>query len=281
MAVTLELIKAIRERTGVGMSKCKEALLETGGDIEKAIEHLRKAGIASAVKKEGRETTEGAITYLQNENGLTLFELSAETDFVVKNDQFQEFLKTLCKQIAHNKPNNLEDLLQTPYTADSKFTVDEKRALIVQAIGENIQPKRFTIIEKDKNQSFGIYSHMGGKIVTVVIISGSDQESELANEIAMHVCAMNPDYITPEEIPSEIIEREREIAKSQLQEKPENIMENILKGKLTAYYKQVCLLYQPFVKDAKTDTQTLLENQSKKKGSSLTIESMLRWSVKG
>jgi len=279
-AVTAEMIKELRLRTGVGMAKCKEALEQAGGNIEQAIESLRKSGIASAVKKEGRETKEGLVVSHDSAESLVLFELSAETDFVVNNEHFQSFARNLVKQIAVEKPADLNALMNARYSAEPQFTVEEKRALIVQAIGENIQPKRYEIISKQADTTYGLYSHMGGKIVTVVILEGSAQESELAHDLAMHVCASSPEYLDPSAVSAEVIEKEREIAKSQVQNKPANIIDSIVEGKLKAYYKEVCFLQQPFFKETKLSVEQVIEAQSKKIAHPLKVSRYLRWSVK-
>ena len=170
--VTAEMVKELRERTGVGMGKCKEALDEAGGDMEKAIDILRKKGMASAVKKEGRETKEGIIAIAETSDDIALVELNAETDFVVQNDKFKQFAQAIAKQAARTKPASLEVFLSQPSDQDKTVTVDQYRAIVMQSIGENIRIKRIEIFPKASNKSLGIYSHMGGKIVTLVEIDG-------------------------------------------------------------------------------------------------------------
>lgn len=278
--ITPDLIKELRQRTGVGMSKCKEALEQAGGDLQLAIENLRKSGIASAIKKEGRETKEGLISVLEQGDELSLFELSAETDFVVSNEHFQTLARNLVKQIATEYPADVQALLESKYQAEPNLTVEEKRALIVQSIGENIQPKRFETLKKSADSTFGVYSHMGGKIVTVVVLKGSDAEKELANDLAMHVCASSPEYLGPEQIPAELLDKEREIARSQVQNKPANIIESIVEGKLKSYYKEVCFLHQAYLKDNKQSVEQVVEARAKQIGKPLKITHYLRWSVK-
>lgn len=279
-AVTADMIKELRQRTGVGMAKCKQALEETSGNIDLAIENLRKSGIASAIKKEGRETKEGLIVTCESGDMLVLFELSAETDFVVSSEHFQTFARQLVQQIAHEQPADLATLLSSKCKADPTLTVEEKRALIVQTIGENIQPKRFEILRKSSQSTFGIYSHMGGKIVTVVTIEGSPSEKEMANDLAMHVCASSPEFLNPAAIPADVIAKEKEIARSQMQNKPANIIENIIEGKLKAYYKEVCFLQQAFLKDSKMSIEQVVEARAKQIGKPLNVSRYLRWSVK-
>lgn len=279
--ITAELIKELRERTGVGMGKCKEALEEAGGDIEMAIDNLRKAGMASAVKKEGRETNEGLIGFAENANAASFAEVNAETDFVTQNERFKAFLEDVCKDALASKPKDLEQFLQQKYSKDPSITIDQYRALIVQSLGENIKVSRVLVLEKSKDTSVGIYSHMGGKIVTAVVIEGSSGLENLAKDIGMHIAAESPDFLKPEEVPADIRAREEEIAKSQVVGKPANIIDKIVEGKINAFYDQVCLLRQKYVKDPSISITQLLEKEGKKIGKNLTIRSYIRWQIGG
>lgn len=277
--ITPSLIKELRERTGVGMGKCKEALEEAKGDIELAIDNLRKAGIAGAVKKEGRSTNEGQIASAVGAKNIALVEINAETDFVVKNDRFQEFLKNIVEEIAATNPASLESFLNQKYSKDQSLTIDQYRATVIQAIGENIQIKRLMLIPKSADKSIGVYSHLGGKIVTVVEIQGSANEEQLAKDIAMHVAAAAPEYLSPEKVPQSVIENEREIAKVQIKGKPDNIVEKIVDGKIKAYFDANCLVCQKYIRDdAKTITEVVAE-QSKKNGQALQLVNFIRWNV--
>ncbi|NNM43178.1 MAG: elongation factor Ts [Chlamydiae bacterium] len=279
--ITAELIKELRERTGVGMGKCKEALEEAGGDIEMAIDNLRKAGMASAVKKEGRETNEGLIGFAENANAASFAEVNAETDFVTQNERFKGFLEDVCKDALASKPKDLEQFLQQKYSKDPSITIDQYRALIVQSLGENIKVSRVLVLEKSKDTSVGIYSHMGGKIVTAVVIEGASGLENLAKDIGMHIAAESPDFLKPEEVPADIRAREEEIAKSQVVGKPANIIDKIVEGKINAFYDQVCLLRQKYVKDPSISITQLLEREGKKIGKNLTIRSYIRWQIGG
>jgi elongation factor Ts len=277
--ITPTMIKDLRDRTGVGMSKCKEALEEAKGDMELAITNLRKSGVASAVKKEGRETKEGIIGISENKDLLALIEISAETDFVVRNDRFKQFVEEMAEQVAQSNPPSLDAFLQQTYVKDPSLTVDQYRATIVQAIGENIQIKRIFTIKKSSEHSVGAYSHAAGKIVTVVEISGGGQEEALARDIAMHVAAASPQYLSQDKVPQEIIEHEREIAKSQILNKPAAIADKIIEGKIATFYNENCLICQKYVKD---DSQTIAEvvnQKSKEKNQKFAITSFVRWSV--
>ena len=197
MTVTPEMIKDLRNRTGVGIGKCKEALEAAKGDIELAISNLRKAGIASAVKKEGRSTNEGQIGVAEMDNTLAIIEVNAETDFVVKNERFQEFLKNIAEEVAQTIPDSLESFVNQNYSKDSSLTINQYRADFVQTIGENIQLRRLKTFPKSADKTLGVYSHMGGKIVTVVEVAGDNAAEALARDIAIHIAAAAPDYIAP------------------------------------------------------------------------------------
>lgn len=277
--ISAQLVKELRDRTGIGMGKCKEALEAAGGDIELAIENLRKAGMASAVKKEGRETKEGTIKTAESKDKIALIEINAETDFVVKNEKFQEFAQKLADEVCTTSPANAADFLAQAYSKDPKHTIDEMRAEIVQSLGENIQVKRLEVFSKKSDASLAIYSHGGGKLVTVVEITGSADEGELAKDIAMHVAAEAPEYLSHEEIPERVIEHEKEIARAQIQNKPANIVDKILEGKLRAYYDQVCLINQRFVKDPDISIEDLVAKKGKEVGKPLKVTYFLRWKV--
>lgn len=277
--ITAQLIKDLRERTGVGMTKCKQALEEAGGDVELAIANLRKAGMASAVKKEGRAANEGVIGSFDAGDMIIAAEVNAETDFVVNNDRFQQFVKDVVEEIANTKPASLEAFLGQKFSKDPNLTMDEYRATIVQAIGENIQLRRILVMPKAGNHSIAIYSHLGGKILTVVEIEGSDSEQALAKDIAMHVAAAEPDFLAPEDVPADVIAHEKDIAKVQMKGKPENIIEKILEGKLRAFYDDVCLKKQKFIKDDSVTIEQLVEKRGKEISKPLTLASFTRWKV--
>ncbi len=277
--ITADMIKELRERTGVGMGKCKEALVLALGDMEKAIDILRKAGMASAAKKEGRETKEGLILAAEDKQHLVLAEANAETDFVVQNDRFKHFLHDCVKQALEGKAKSLADLIQEPYYKDKSITIDQYRNLVIQSLGENIQLRRVETISKHPNSSYGIYSHMGGKLVVVVEIAGSADQEGIAKEIAMHVAAENPEYLKAEEVPATVLAREEEIARSQVQGKPENIVEKIVAGKIKGYTDQFCLVNQKYVKDNSVTVQQFLDVCAKKVGKPLSIKCFWRWKV--
>lgn len=277
--INADMIKELRERTGVGMGKCKEALVLAQGDMEKAIDILRKAGMASAAKKEGRETKEGLILVGEDKDHLVLAEANAETDFVVQNDRFKHFLHDCVKQALEGKAKSLADLIQEPYYKDKSITIDQYRNLVIQSLGENIQLRRLEMISKHPNSSYGIYSHMGGKLVVVVEIGGAADQEGIAKEIAMHVAAENPEYLKAEEVPPTVLAREEEIARSQVVGKPADIVNKIVAGKVKAYTDQFCLVSQKYIKDNSVTVQQFLETCAKKVGKPLSIKCFWRWKV--
>lgn len=278
-AVTPAMIKELRDRTGVGMGKCKEALEHAHGDMELAIANLRKAGIATAVKKEGRATNEGMIGSLDNGKVIAIVEVNAETDFVVKNDLFQSFLKNVLEEVVATKPVSLESFLQQKYSKDPALTIDQYRATVVQKIGENIQIRRLKVIAKSGDKSFGVYTHLGGKILTLVEITGSHDQDALAKDIAMHVAAASPEFLSPEKVPSEVVAHEKEIARGQVKGKPENIIDKIVEGKLNAFYDGVCLVRQKFIKNDSLSIADLVGHRAKETGKPLVVTDFIRWNV--
>ena len=277
--ITADMIKELRERTGVGMGKCKEALVLAEGDLEKAIDVLRKAGMAAGVKKEGRETKEGLILTGEDRHALVIAEANTETDFVAQNDRFKHFLHDVVKQALETKPKSLADFIQQQYYKDKSITIDQYRNLVIQALGENIQLRRLEVLHKHADGSYGIYSHMGGKLVVVVEIQGVSDQEGIAKEIAMHIAAENPEYLTADQIPSHVRAREEEIARSQIQGKPANIIDKIVAGKIKAFEDQVCLVAQKYIKDNSVTVQQFLDLCAKKIGKPLSIRCFWRWKI--
>lgn len=277
--VTATLIKELRDRTGVGMGKCKEALEEAKGDMELAIANLRKAGIASAVKKEGRATNEGMIAASETADVVAIVEVNAETDFVVKNDKFQEFLRNIAEDAANTKPASLESFLGQKFSKDSELTIDQYRSTIVQTIGENIQIRRIELVEKSADKSVGVYSHLGGKMLTFVVITGQSGEEALAKDIAMHTAAAAPEYLSPEQVPQSIIEQEKEIAAAQMKGKPANMMDKIVEGKMNSYYDAVCLVRQKYIRDDSLSIADMVNKRAKEIGKPLAVTRFGRWVV--
>jgi elongation factor Ts len=279
--VTAEMVKELRDRSGVSMGKCKEALDQAGGDMNKAIEILRKTGMASAVKKEGRETNEGLIGAAEGKGGVALIEVNAETDFVTQNEKFKEFLRDIATEAADGSVSSLDDLMKRPYHKDTSISLDQYRALVVQSLGENIKVRRLLMLSKTPDTSIGLYSHMGGKIVVAVLLSGGSGHEALARDIAMHVAAESPEYLRAEDVPADIRAKEEEIARSQVQGKPANIVEKIVEGKVKAFCDEVCLLCQKYVKDNTLTIAQFVEKEGKRLNKPIAIKAYHRWKVGG
>lgn len=250
MAITTALIKELRERTGAGMLDCKKALEENGGDIEKAIDWLREKGIAKAAKKSGRVAAEGlvfAAVSADRKKG-TILEFNSETDFVAKNDEFKNFGEKLV-QLSLEHDLTSEDELKA-FELEGKKVEDNLTELIAK-IGENMNIRRLKLVST--NGFIETYIHLGGKIGVLLNVSGeaTPENVEKAKGVAMHVAAMDPKYLNSEQVTADDLEREKEIARHQLQQegKPENIIEKILDGKMRKFYEENCLVNQKYVRD--------------------------------
>lgn len=244
-------VKDLRERTNAGMMDCKKALEASNGDMDQAIEWLRKNGMAKAAKKEGRIAAEGITKMLVDGNQAVILEVNSETDFVAKNEKFIEFVNKLADVIMKSDATDMESALAL---TTEEGTVSDMVAAAVAQIGEKISFRRFTRLTKNDNQVFGSYSHMGGRIAALVLLNGTDQEA--AYEIAMHAAAMNPQYVKSSEVPTEVLEKEKNIMREELlkEGKPADRIENILVGKVNKYYSEICLEDQIFIKAENKET---------------------------
>jgi len=277
--VTPSMVKELRERTGVGMGKCKEALDQTNGDIEGAIDLLRKAGAASAVKKGDRETKEGLVGVAEDAKGIALVEINAETDFVTKNERFQEFVKHVAHDALQSVADDVASLCGLSYSKKEGMTIEEARIELIQVLGENMNVRRVLYISKKPNASYGVYTHLGGQIVTLVEITGSADVAAIAKDVAMHVAAEAPEFLTAADIPEAVKEREAEVARGQIQGKPADMVEKIVLGKLKAFADQACLVSQKFIKDPSNSVAHYVEAAGKKMGASLTVTQFVRWQI--
>lgn len=251
----MENIKQLRERTGAGIVDCKKALEEAGGDLDQAVEILRKKGIAKAYKRTENEATEGVIKVEVNEKGDTgyILEINSETDFVAKNDNFQKFASDVMELIKQNEPGSKEELEAMNL---EKGTVREELDNLSGVIGEKLQINRFEVL---KGATVAAYSHMGGRIGVLVSLN-KEGEQELTTDVAMQVAATNPKYLNPDQVPAEEVEKEKEVYRQELKEqgKPEEIIEKIIEGKINKYYEEVCLIKQEFIKDDKKKVEDIL-----------------------
>ncbi|BEH91198.1 MAG: elongation factor Ts [Turicibacter sp.] len=245
MAITAAMVKELREKTSAGMMDCKKALVETNGDMSAAIDWLRERGIAKAAKKSDRVAAEGLCSVAIDGNTAVIFELNSETDFVAKNEQFLSLLDKLGKILVANKPANVEEALAIEVDGT---TVDAMLIEATSTIGEKITLRRLTVVEKADNEFFGSYLHMGGRIAALTVVEGKE---EVAKDAAMHAAAINPQYLTVDQVPAEVVAKEREILTQEAlnEGKPANIVEKMVEGRIRKFLADVCMLEQPFVKD--------------------------------
>ena len=239
------MVKELREKTSAGMMDCKKALVETNGDMSAAIDWLRERGIAKAAKKSDRVAAEGLCSVAIDGNTAVIFELNSETDFVAKNEQFLSLLDKLGKILVANKPANVEEALAIEVDGT---TVDAMLIEATSTIGEKITLRRLTVVEKADNEFFGSYLHMGGRIAALTVVEGKE---EVAKDAAMHAAAINPQYLTVDQVPAEVVAKEREILTQEAlnEGKPANIVEKMVEGRIRKFLADVCMLEQPFVKD--------------------------------
>jgi elongation factor Ts len=254
VAITASLVKELRERTGSGMMECKKALVETDGDIDAAAELMRKSGAAKADKKAGRVAADGAIKLAVSDDAKSavILEINSETDFVAKDDNFQAFAEQVLAVVAEQKPESVEQL--GGMMLASGQTVEESRQALIAKVGENIQLRRFQRIESDA--AIASYSH--GARIGVLVESTAD--AGLARDIAMHIAAVNPQFVDQQSIPSDFVEKEKSIliAQAESSGKPAEIIEKMIQGRLNKFLAEVTLLGQPFVKDPEQKVSKLL-----------------------
>ncbi len=263
MAITAALVKELRERTGSGMMECKRTLVETHGDVEAAIELMRTKGLAKADKKAGRIAAEGEIMQAQSPDGkqAVMVEINSETDFVVKSEDFQGFVGAVTQCALESQAATAEVLLETTFDTASDETVNMRRQALIAKIGENISVRRLVRVETEG--VVGSYLH-GNRIGVLVALEGGD--TELAKDIAMHVAASKPICVSADEVPAEVIEKERTIFIAQAEEsgKPPEIAEKMVGGRIKKYLKEVTLLGQPFVKNPDVTIEQLLKGKGAK-----------------
>ena len=263
-------VKELREKTGAGMLDCKKALEATEGNMEAAVDWLREKGIAKAAKKESRIAADGLCQVKTEGNKAVILEVNSETDFVAKNEEFTNFVDYLVDTILANELNTVEEVLDFK---DGEETIGERLTALVSKIGEKISFRRFEKITKADDEVFGTYKHMGGKIGTVVVVKGANEE--VAKDVAMQACAMNPTALNRDGVPAELVEREAHIIKEQVmaEGKPEAIAEKMVIGRLNKFYKEICLVEQDFIKDSGMTVADYVKNNGGE------IVSMIRYAV--
>ncbi|MCK5090970.1 MAG: elongation factor Ts [Gammaproteobacteria bacterium] len=259
MAITAGLVKELRDRTGAGMMECKKALVEQDGDLEAAIEHMRKSGLAKADKKSGRVAAEGVIVIDVSEDGkkAAMVEVNSETDFVSKGDDFNNFASSVAKSVLEGAPADIDALMGLTLHGSDESVNDARQALVAK-IGENIQLRRFVACSTENR--FGVYLH-GVRIGVLVELKGGDDA--LARDIAMHIAASRPVCVNEKEVPQELLAKEKDIFVAQAKEsgKPDNIIEKMIEGRLRKYLAEITLVGQAFIKDPDTTIGKLLESK--------------------
>ncbi len=261
MDISASMVKDLREKTGAGMMDCKKALVETNGDMDKAIDYLREKGISKAAKKAERIAAEGLSNIYINGNDAVVVELNSETDFVAKNSEFKDLLDKIGNTILENKVESMEDALNAKC---GKETINELIVNATAKIGEKISLRRFEKITKEESQVFGSYLHMGGKISSLTVVDGDKED--IARDVAMQAAAMRPLYINVESVPAEDLEHEKAVIKEQVineGKKPE-FADKIVEGRLRKFYEETVLEEQAFIKDSGITVKTYLENNNSK-----------------
>ncbi len=260
--ITASQVKELREKTGAGMMDCKKALTECDGDMAKAVDWLREKGISKAAKKEGRIAAEGLTRVATKGNTGILFEVNSETDFVAKNEQFLHLLDVIQNAILDTKAADVDAVLTT---STPEGTIADLITNATATIGEKITFRRVSVVEKADDEFFGSYMHMGGKISALAVLKGETNET-VAKNIAMQVASMAPTYVSQSDIPSDVVEHERELqlqmmkADPKMAGKPEKVLQGILKGKVDKHFKDQCLLDQEFFLDPKMKVANFLKD---------------------
>lgn len=284
MAFTAADVKALREKTGVGMMECKKALTETDGDMEKAIDVLRERGLAASQKKASRIAAEGVVTVYTDGDTTVVLEVNAESDFVAKNDVFNAFVLDVAKTIAATAPADVDALLAGKLIGTDR-TVQENLQDKVLQIGENIKIRRFEIVKG----ATASYIHGGGSVAVVVMfdtaaeIAAKDEFKVMGKDVAMQVAAMNPSYLDAAAVPADVLEHEKGILLAQMNEdpkmasKPEQVKEKIIAGKINKYYDENCLVCQAFVKDGDISVGKYIENAAKALGGEIKATGFIRY----
>jgi len=285
--ITAAMVKDLRERTGAGMMDVKNALTEANGDMDEATKILRKKGLAAAGKKAGRVTAEGAVVAHVDGNTGVLVEVNCETDFVGRNENFQNFAREVANVIAQSKAESVDELMNEKWPGDAEgLTVAQKVSEAIASIKENITVRRFARYTAPANGAINAYIHAGGKIgvmVEVVAEEGNagDKSRELAKDIAMHIAAAEPRFLRREDVTEKDLDTEREIARDQALKsgKPENIVDKMVTGKMEKFYGEACLLEQPYIRDDKSTVSQYVGKQAKEHGCKYVVTRFTRYKL--
>ena len=268
--ISASLVKELREQTGAGMMDCKKALAECDGNLEKALDWLREKGIAKAGKKEARIAAEGLAKIFVDDNKAVMIEINTETDFASKNEEFRELLDIVGETVLKSDVKNIEEANKLAY---GDGTLKDLIVAKTAKIGEKLDFRRMEVINKQNDEFFGTYSHMGGKIIAVTVIKGGNEE--VAKDVAMQAAAMEPKYLFKEDVPQSEIDREREVLKEQAinEGKSEEIAEKTVNGRLNKFFKEICLSMQAFIKDGDIDINKYVTSNGGE------LKSMIRFKV--
>lgn len=258
--VSASMVKELRELTGAGMLDCKKALDEVNGNMEEAITYLREKGISKAQKKSSRIAAEGLALSKVKGNKAVIVEVNSETDFVAKNEEFIKLINAIADTLLESNAKTVEEALELKY---EDKTINDLIIEKISTIGEKLSLRRFEIVEKKDSEVFGTYSHLNGKIVTLDVLSSDE---ELAKDIAMQIAAMRPSYLSKEDVPSEVVEKERTILKETAVNEglAENKIDMIVNGRLNKFYEEICLLEQGFIKENKMKVSKYVESKNSK-----------------
>jgi len=284
MAITAGMVKELREMTGAGMMDCKKALTETNGDMDAAIEFLRKNGQAKAEKKAGRIAAEGIVKAVVKDDKLAaIVEVNSETDFVAKNDEFQGFVDTVVNQIVESDAADMDAFMAEPWAADNSKTVKDALVEKIAVIGENLNIRRFEKVSAE-NGCVVSYIHGGGRIGVLVAADTdvvNDEIKTCLKNVAMQVAAMSPKYVSRDEVSQEYMDHEKEIllaqAKKENPEKPDNIIEKMIIGRLNKEMKEICLLDQVYVQDSDLTVAKYVDKVAKENNAKMTVKKFVRF----
>ncbi|MBE0596520.1 MAG: elongation factor Ts [Desulfuromonadales bacterium] len=283
MTITASMVADLRAKTGAGMMDCKKALAEANGSMEEAVDILRKKGLSAAAKKASRVAAEGSVVTAGEGNLGVVVEVNAETDFVAKNESFQKFTAGVAKAVLDQAPANLEALKALPFPGTDR-TVEEEQVHLVATIGENIHARRFARFEVAAGV-VASYVHGAGKIGVLVELATDKGDDErvgaVARQLAMHVAAANPQFLSRQEVPSDVLEREKEIYRAKAKEsgKPDNILEKIIEGQINKFFGEICLLEQAYVIDPDLKVQKVVDNLAKEIGSEVKLTRYARFQL--
>lgn len=281
--ITASMVAELRSKTGAGMMDCKKALSENSGDFDKAVDFLRKKGLSAAAKKSGRTAAEGLVVVAGSGTVGAIVEVNAETDFVSKNDAFVNFATRVAELVATKSPENLEALLAFPFPETDR-SVAEEQVHQISTIGENINIRRFERLEATDGL-IDSYVHGAGKIGVILALQGDKADTAavqaVAKQLAMHIAAAAPQYLRREDVPAEVVEKEKEFMRAKALEsgKPEKILEKIVSGQIDKFFSEICLLEQPFVVDPDLKVNELLEKTAKEVGAEVNLLDFVRYQL--